>query len=329
MTWTRTADLSTAHITARVDLDRGAEIVSLVDARTGVDVLLTTPWASEARRMRPAILSADVADSEAVWTASYAGGWQTLFPNAGEPTTVDGKLRHYHGEASSVAWQLDAVSVRTVSAHLELSTVPFRIDRHIGVVNETITVTDSVVNLSSDSVAYDYQSHPAFGAPFLDAGCTVHLDAVRYVPDPRFDLGEFRPGAAVSWPLAIGRTSDVDLSVIPPAEAGIGRFGWLERFGTPQATITNPGLGLAATLRWSGDVGRCFAWVWLDCQARTTAPWNGAVYAFAIEPSTRTTDGAGAQPRLAGGERATFTTSLHLHRPDTEQRSSCQRSTTT
>lgn len=301
--------LSTDRLRADVDLDRGAEIASLCDVASGTELLLTTPWAERARQVRPSRLAHPASAGEVQWMESYAGGWQTLFPHAGPAAVVDGAERDYHGEASSVAWIPDGRTETSLAAHLELYSVPVRIDRAITLSGGRITVADTLTNLSATSVTYDYQSHPAFGAPFLDGACTIHADADSYTPDGRFDLGEFDPGEAVAW----GADGGVDLTRVPADDERLLRFGWLGGFRRNRVTIANPRLDLAVTLEWSDD-GRPFAWLWEEAHAHTWHPWFGRGYAIAIEPSTRTTDGSGGpSPRLAPSAAICYETSLTVH----------------
>ncbi len=308
MTTNTLLQLRTDRIVIDIDISRGAEITRLVERRTGVDVLMRTPWADEALRRRPVPLIEDPYDSEREWTASYAGGWQTLVPHAGDAEEIDGVVRQYHGEGSIVPWTLDHVGEDRASAHVQLSSVPLHVTRTITLDGVTVEVSDVLTNAASRTVSYDYQSHPAFGAPFLDAGCRIELAAAAYVSDPRLSLGEVPAGARVHWPHA-GPEGLLDLSTVPDSGSGVFRFGWLEDVQDRTVTITNPSLGLAATLEWNEPL-RDRAWLWLDAGARTDAPWDGRSYALAIEPSTRATVRDRPSPQLAPGASHTFTTRL-------------------
>jgi galactose mutarotase-like enzyme len=306
-----TAQLTSAQLAATVDLDRGAEIASLRHLPSGTGILMATPWADEARALRP-VPGRAPEESEAIWQASYAGGWQTLFPHAGAPETVDGQVRTYHGEASIVPWELDGAGPTQVEAHLVLTSVPARIDRVIRLDGDTLSVTDRIENVGTSRFPYDYQSHPAFGAPFLEGGCTITADAAFYTPHPEFDIGEFDPGRPVSWPRAESRAGAVDLASIPAPGAGALRFGWLTGFTHRGVTITNPRSGIAATLSWI-DPLREVAWLWQDAGADIREPWLGRGYTTAIEPSTRTTASGGHDaPVLEAHDRVTFTTRLTI-----------------
>ena len=75
---------------------KGAEIWSVTDHRTGIDVLWKAPWA-----LRPhAVSTATAGASQTAWLDHYAGGWQVLFPNGGDAVTYRGADLGFHGEAS-------------------------------------------------------------------------------------------------------------------------------------------------------------------------------------------------------------------------------------
>ena len=75
--------LRSDELLVRVDPSHGGEILDLVDLRTGRQLLGRPPFGS----VPPAVGDLD----EETWTASYRGGWQVLFPNAGSPCTVNGR----------------------------------------------------------------------------------------------------------------------------------------------------------------------------------------------------------------------------------------------
>jgi hypothetical protein len=303
--------LATEQLSATIDLGRGAEIASIRDSRTDTSILLNTPWAEHARTLRPVRLAHPASVSEAAWMESYAGGWQTLFPHAGPPAITDGSERHYHGEASSIPWSLDEATGTKATAHADLFTVPVRVQRVVTAAAGCITITDVLTNTSDQVVTYDYQSHPAFGAPFIEDGCTIETDAATYVPDGRHDLGEFAPGRPIRWPRAESDAGIVDLRTVPGPTARVMRFGWLEDFTTQRVAITNPRLALRATLEWS-EPERSRAWLWEEIHAHPFHPWFGRGYAVAVEPSTRTTTGDGPSPQLEPRARATYQTKLTL-----------------
>jgi hypothetical protein len=70
--------LSSEHAEVTVLPEKGADILSLVDRRSGVDVLFKTPWG-----VRTPGPWARRGTSQERWIEAYAGGWQLLLPNGG------------------------------------------------------------------------------------------------------------------------------------------------------------------------------------------------------------------------------------------------------
>lgn len=265
----------------RVDLDpgRGCDILSVVDARTGIDVLYSTPWRERAGAIRAgeqAPLSADSVDS---WMEQYRGGWQTLCPNAGPPRAYDGATLGFHGEASVVPWTVLRSDAASASLRIELFTVPLVIERTVVVEGSSLQLVDVLTNTSAAPIVVDYSNHPAFGGAFLDAACTVDTNASTFVTDPDFGGGE------LPWPSG--------LDALPGPATSSGRFGWLTGFpgeGPAWASITNPALDLSARLSW--DPQRLpYAWWWQEFNASQGFPWFGRARVFAIEPASTQTSG--------------------------------------
>ena len=195
---------------------------------------------------------------------------------------------------------------------MRLASVEARIDRIVSLEGGDVRVEDRIHNLGDDPIPFDYQSHPAFGAPFLEPGCRIVTDATSYTPHADFDLGELEPGRRVEWPGTDSPRGSVDLSRIPEPGSGARRFGWLGDFTDRAVRITNPRLGLSATLTWRDSL-RDVAWLWQDAGADTRDPWLGRGYVTAIEPSTRTTSfGERSAPVLDPHSQIEFVTRLSL-----------------
>jgi len=90
--------LQSEALLLRIDAGHGAEVIDLVDRRTGRQLLGRPPFASRTPR------AGDL--DEETWTASYRGGWQLLTPNAGSACAVAGARHGFHGRASNDPWQV-------------------------------------------------------------------------------------------------------------------------------------------------------------------------------------------------------------------------------
>lgn len=281
--------------------DKGCDVYSWTDRRSGIDVLFKTPWGLPDRTGR---MWTD--GSSAAWLAGYPGGWQVLCPNGGAETQAPGGVRWgFHGEACLVSWVLDNVGDDGTTAWAELSTrlftAPIAMRRRLRLHGRTLTLEESVTNTSPDPIEVMWSHHPAFGAPFLDGGCRIACGARTVVADDEAPGTMLAPGGRSSWPLAATAGGDqVDLSRVPGPEDNRAHLAYLTDFGDGWCTITNPRLGLGVGLRWPLDVFS-HAWFWQEAHSTPGHPWWRQAYVAAIEPaSTIPAQGLEAARRKGG-----------------------------
>lgn len=284
-----TIELASDDIRVDIDPGRGADILALVDRRTGVDVLFRTPWRDRADAIRVG-QAPSTTDPTAGWLEGYRGGWQTLCPVAGDPAVVHGAPVSFHGEASIVPWTVDVTGADTARLHVDLFSVPLRIERVVAVDGPRLTVIDTLINLSSVDLRIDYVQHPAFGGPFLEGECVLDTGARMFVNDPAHDP-LFAAGQVIAWPMATALDgSQVDLREVPARGERRELFGWLEDFAEPWASITNRDIGLTVRVEWDGE-HLPYAWLWQELESTPTFPWYRRARAVAIEPASVPTGG--------------------------------------
>lgn len=289
-------ELASPDMVVKIDAGRGADVLSLVDVRTGVDVLFETPWRDRADAIRGG-QPPSTFDPVAGWLEQYRGGWQTLCPNAGEPRPVHGAPVAYHGEASVVPWTVDDVAPSSARLHVALFSVPIRIDRTVEVRSATLRIVDTLTNLSNTPLEFDYSNHPAFGGVFLDGDCRIETGARLFTTDPA-TATFFNPGSEYPWPWATSRSGEtVDLREIPPPGNPREVFGWLSDFSEYWASVTNLGLGLTVRIEWDGT-NLPYAWLWQELNATEDFPWYGRARAVAIEPASMQTSGPARRSAL-------------------------------
>ncbi|HET7567516.1 MAG TPA: DUF4432 family protein [Gaiellaceae bacterium] len=280
--------LANADLEVGVDLDRGSDVVSLVDRRTGVDVMFRTPWAERAEQVARRGSLLGHGGSYTAWLESYAGGWQLLCPNAGPPTERAGIVHGFHGEVSLLPWTLVDGDGASARLRVELHTVPLAIERTISLQGPVVAIDDVVRNLAPVPVEFDYQHHPAFGPPLLAPGCALETGARTYVADPGPHHWRFEPGEALAWPPAADGEDALD--TIPSRDRPRALLGWLEDFAEPWAALRNPELDLGIAVRWDASV-MPYAWLWQELAATEGYPWYRRAYVMAFEPSSTPTDG--------------------------------------
>jgi hypothetical protein len=304
--------LSTAQISVTVLPGNGADLVSIVDIASGVDVLFRTPWAA-------ASAAAVAWDSLTRWLATYQGGWQVLCPNAGTERTVAGALLGFHGEASMVPWIVDEVTETALTCHLTLFTAPFRMKRVVRVFDRTVAIDETVENTSSDDHELIWMHHPGFGSPLVSASAELDLPGGVLLADRESPPGFLlEAGSKHDWPFATTFEGDlVDLRRLPGPDQPRGLLAGVDRLPAGWFAIRNPELGLGVAMHWDVEVFP-HLWLWQEVHHSEGFPWFRRAYVVAAEPSNVMTDqrpASGPMPTLKGGEKRSTTLEMTLFQP--------------
>lgn len=306
-------ELASDEIAVSIDPGRGADVLSLVHRRTGVDVLFRTPWRERADALRGGQTPSTI-DPDAVWLEHYRGGWQTLFPNAGEARSVCGAAVPFHGEASVVPWEVVEVSLTSAELGVDLFTVPVRIERTVRLDGPTVSILDRLCNRSDAVLQVDYVQHPAFGGEFLAGDCRIETGARRFTSDPG-SVTDIPRGSEHAWPWASGPGRDILLRCLPAEGRPQSVFGWLDDFTEHRASIVNRDLGFAANIEWDGE-HLPYAWFWQELNATAEFPWYKRARVVAIEPASTQTSGAARRSALTLAPGADVTLSMSISLDD-------------
>src|SRR5688572_16826152 len=196
------------HIEVAVLPGKGGEVYSVLARRggagKGIDLLWKSPWGLRP----PPVASSSGAESQAVWLDHYGGGWQELLPNAGGACTVNGAAHTFHGEASVVPWtcEIDVPrgGVPRVRLTTRLARTPLRVERHVWLEADrpVLRLWERITNEGATSQPLMWGHHPAFGAPFLAAGCRLDVPAKTFLSnDPQVSQNTWiAPGQRSAWP---------------------------------------------------------------------------------------------------------------------------------
>lgn len=291
--------LDNGMLRATVLAGKGADIYALVDKTTAIDVLFKTPWGLRAPGPWPA-----GGNTKDLWLGAYGGGWQLLLPNGGDECTEKGATWGFHGEASMVAWQVLQRSETSATLRCQLFSAPLEVVRRVSLEGAVLRVHEKVANSSPGEVEFMWSHHPAFGAPFLDAGCRLSAGCRTVVADDRAPGTVLAPGSRHPWPTATGRDgSPMDLGQVPGPEESREVFAYLLDFEKGFFSITNPRLGLQVRLRWPLAVFDK-AWLWQEVGSTGTWPWFRRAYALAVEPATTVPGQGMACARAKGADLA-------------------------
>jgi hypothetical protein len=254
-----------------LDPDHGAEILDLVDLRSGRQLLGRPPFEPAPPR------TGDL--DEATWTNSYRGGWQIVAPNAGNACTVDGAQHGFHGRASVDPWEL--------LAHHD-STATLRWRGHGLELVRRIEVTGRMVTAELDWTALAQRTplialeHICFGSELLDPAVEIVAEARAHEMSERHGP-PCPPDDAADWPrsrLLDGRT---ELAGSWPRARPRARLTALTGWNRGCAELRNRDRATSVRVTW--DTARLpAAWVWHEARV-TGGPWREQAELLGFEPA--------------------------------------------
>lgn len=275
----RALRLENDHIRTTVLLDKGADIYELTYKPQNIDVLWKSPWGLK----EPGIGPNATLGSQAVWLEHYAGGWQELFPNGGDPCLYKGVELGFHGEASMSPWDYQITGANSARLFTRLRRSPFSIERHMRLDGDRLHISGRITNHAGEPMDYMWSHHPAYGAPFLSDACRIDTGARALQADEGY-TGTANPLALntrYDWPDADG----VDMSRVPGAAVQRDTLAYLTDFESGWYAITNTELGFGVGLAWPLEAFP-YAWYWQEINASAGFPFYQNCYVMAIEPAT-------------------------------------------
>ena len=265
-------NLASGSVALRIDPRHGAEVLDLLDLRSGRQLLGRPPFASD--EPRPGELD------EATWTRSYRGGWQVLIPNAGNACVVDGVEHGFHGRASADSWQV-------VAQAADAATLAW--NGHDLLVERTFELRDDVVSVSSTVTAERtapllWVEHVGLGIELLDPAVEIELPGGRaYEVDEQTGPTE-PPANAAEWPEV--RLLDGTLERADRAELRTDRSRFLIVARVPEGRVAvrNRDRGQGVELRWDTD-WLPHMWIWHEVRT-SGGPWRRHAEILAVEPAS-------------------------------------------
>jgi galactose mutarotase-like enzyme len=256
-----------------IDPDHGAEVLELLDRRSGLQLLARPPFT--ATPGRPGDLD------EAEWTAAYPGGWQFLTPNAGAACEHDGVRHGFHGRASTEAWEIvdeseTRVVLRWTGGGLEVTRTYALDGARLDAETRWVAVGERVPMIATE--------HFVVGRAMLDPEVVIRLPAAPAAERDE-DGGPVRaPDGAPRWPELLLLDGGVERADRWPLDEPRARFAVVEDLPEGWAEVENPAAGLTLRLEW--DV-RQLPHVWLWHEVRGSAGvWDERAELLGIEPAS-------------------------------------------
>jgi len=283
----RAASIENRHLRLTV-LEGGGHIAEIVDKATGVSPLWIPSWPS----IEPAAY--DVDDDE-VYGRGAEGqllaaimGHNLCLDIFGGPSDEEAAAGFgAHGEASVVAYQIDAGSDRLMM-QAPLPEARLHVERHIELRDRIVYVREAVENVSATDRPVAWTEHVTLGPPFLEKGGTeFRASATRSkVFESAFGPADYlTPGAQFQWPLA------------PRADGGTADLRLYTTADVSSAFTTHlmdPSRTHAFFLAFSRKARLAFGYVWKQSdfpwmgiweenRSRPQPPWHGRTLTRGME----------------------------------------------
>ena len=263
--------------------DKGADVYELVHKPSGVDFLMKTPQGLRPPGEEP---PSDFLDN-------YEGGWQELFPNAGDPCEHAGISLRFHGEVALLSWshvvERDDGEETSVLLSVRCPKTGLLLERRMRVRGNdpVLGIEEEVTNEYDSPAEFVWGHHVVLGGDFLEDGCRVDVPARTLItPEELYEpaTASLAPGQTERWPLARGRETEerVDLSRVPGPEARSHDDAFLTDLDGGHLSVTNPRKGLRFVLEWDASLFR-YVVLWAPYGGADLPPLTG-IYGVGIEP---------------------------------------------
>lgn len=282
--------LSTEAISVDVVPGLGGTIVSLRRRSDGSELLWRTPWG-----LRPPGSFLVPGGSEAQMLDTYPGGWQTLFPNAGDTAIVHGVEWGHDGESRLAPFSWTASEAArapvpgegratepSVTLRARLVRAPFEVTKTVALSGSEVTLTETVENVGGEALEVMWGQQLVLGEPLLSVDAVVDAHATTVHPDPTVtddvDYEDVMP-----WPRSFGSPTMINLRNLPARGSNETRLAYVTDFSDFGATVRNPRYDVGLDLSWDGDSWP-YLWYSVEAGRREGFPWFSDGYFLSLAP---------------------------------------------
>jgi galactose mutarotase-like enzyme len=284
----RCVTLENQAIRVSVAADKGADIYEFLHKPTDTELLLRT--ALGLRRQPPALPTINL--REGSFCDFYEGGWQELFPVAGDfASESNGAQFGQHGEVALLPWSYhineDGPARISVTFSVDTTRTPFHLDRTMILEDgePALQIQEHLRNEGDEAIEFMWAHHPAFGWPFLEEGCQIELPPCEVVV-----LGSELPATSrlieqeSEWPNVKGKDGAIlDLSQMPGPETKAHDLAFMRGLPEGRYSIRNPRSRISFHLVWQNKIFP-YLWYWQVTRGAFGYPWYGTTYNLALEP---------------------------------------------
>lgn len=267
---------------------RGADLVTLIYKPRDFDLAwqTSTGWPTKKTKLdHPADFDS--------FLIGYPGGWQSIFPNGGEPSKYKGVEYGQHDEVAMLPWDYDVIKDDDNEISIKFVTytqkIKFKYEKTFSLRKgqAKVYLDEKITNLANEIIETMWGHHISFGSPFLDEFSTIEIDPSTVViphPEAISSVGR-RIGSPeeFDWPIAVGEDGEtVDFSKIPKRETK-SEILYLCGFQEASYIVKSPTTGLAARVSWDRK-NFPYLWFWQEFGGANEYPWFGKHFNIGLEP---------------------------------------------
>ena len=268
--------------------DKGADIVEFLHKPSDTDFLFRTPWG-----LHPAgKLVETSAHSLGAFHDHYEGGWQSIFPHSGPPSSENGSEQGLHGEVALMPWNVRVIADTSQEIAVEFSVrcyrTPFLLKKTLRLKTgvAALFIDEEAQNLGRETVAAKWGEHPALGSPFLSPDCRIDLPACEVLSfqEPGTPGLRMKAGAVGRWPkVPAPGGGKTDLSRMPALKSPCADMLFIQKLKAPWYAVRNEKTKVGFGLAWSPQHFP-YLWYWQVFGGAKGYPWWSQGYHCALEP---------------------------------------------
>ena len=273
--------------------DKGADIYQFVYKKTDTDFLWRSPWGVR----DPSKFIPTTGDGVGMWMDTYEGGWQTVLPGGGFPSTYGEADMGLHAEVNTLPWDCTIVedSVERVSVKFSVRTyrTPFFFEKLLTIKKSKpgLFIKQTLINEGAEAVHCVWGEHIALGSPFLNDKCLIDLPGGKIINHPKqFHVNNrLEPGAVTDWPTTRLKDGTAhNLSRVPGKDFFSYDQSYITEMPVGWYGITNRDIRVGFGVAFS-DIYK-YLWYWQSLGGGTGYPWYGRTYNIGLEPFTSYTN---------------------------------------
>ena len=286
----KTVILENKFIRIQIIADKGADISSFIYKPTDTEIMFKTPWGIR----NPSNNVPSTGDGASVWLDYYEGGWQTVIPHGGYPSTYYGADFGIHGDVNNIPWDTKIIEDTPELCKVEFTgrsmRSPFEIKRLISLKSDErfIEIHQEVTNFGEEDLDIVWLEHIAVGGTFLSEECTLTIPDCTILSHPE-DVdksSKLKPRFSGPWPFVEMKDGSLsDFRLIPGKSDRSLDMAYFTDLSDGWYVVTNNKINLSWGVEFPKELFK-YIWYWRNYGGGYGYPWYGRSYNAGLEPCT-------------------------------------------